>query len=109
MIILNSERTITMKNHSTHRLTLASLSILGGILIAQSAMATAPHPGKILHEENCLRCHVDKPYNPVKTDSFSKLLKTIRFCDNNLGTGLFDEEINELADYLNKTYYQHPK
>ncbi len=85
------------------------LVIIGSLLSSQTVMAE-PHPGKVLHDDNnCLRCHVDKPYNPSKTDSFPKLIKSVRFCNENLGIGLFDDEIEELADYLNQTYYQHPK
>ncbi|VAW46171.1 hypothetical protein MNBD_GAMMA03-791 [hydrothermal vent metagenome] len=84
------------------------LTLFGTTLI--SSASAEPHPGKILHDENnCLKCHVNKPYNPSKTDSFPKLLKSIRFCNDNLGIGLFDEEIEEIADYLNKTYYKHDK
>jgi len=86
-----------------------TITTLSTLLLSHSAFAE-PHPGKALHEDNnCLRCHVDKPYNPVKTDSYPKLIKSIRFCNDNLGIGLFDDEIEELADYLNDTYYQHKK
>lgn len=87
-----------------------TISALSTLLLSQTAFAEEPHPGKILHEDNnCLRCHVEKPYNPSKTDSYSKLIKSVRFCNENLGIGLFDDEIDELADYLNDTYYQHKK
>ncbi|VAW49391.1 hypothetical protein MNBD_GAMMA04-1450 [hydrothermal vent metagenome] len=86
-----------------------SMAIFSQALIPQAVMAE-PHPGKVLHDDNnCMRCHAEKPYNPTKTDSFPKLIKSIRFCNDNLGIGLFDDEIEELADYLNNTYYQHSK
>lgn len=80
-------------------------------LIAFSSLSYAEeHPGKVLHEEaNCMKCHAAKPYNPQKTDSWPKLVKTVTFCNNNLNTGLFDDEIEQLADYLNQTYYHHDK
>ncbi|MCF6254367.1 MAG: hypothetical protein L3J38_06415 [Thiomicrorhabdus sp.] len=86
-----------------------SLLILSGLLSSNSVLAE-PHPGKVLHDDNnCIRCHVDKPYSPTKTDSYPKLIKRVTFCNENLGIGLFDDEIEELADYLNDTYYKHPK
>lgn len=86
-----------------------TITALSTLLLSQTAFAE-PHPGKVLHEENnCLRCHAEKPYNPSKTDSYSKLIKSVRFCNENLGIGLFDDEIDELTDYLNTTYYQHDK
>jgi len=99
-------------------LTISMLAVLGSILISQTAMAESkmpaqmvePHPGKALHEaSNCLKCHASKPYNPEKTDSFPKLVKSVQFCNDNLNTGLFEDEVEQLADYLNDTYYHHPK
>ncbi len=102
---LNKVRYVMTKKHLTLILTLASST-----LFISPVMASESHPGQALHEEhNCLRCHVDKPYNPEKTSSYPKLVKSVRFCNENLGIGLFDEEIDELADYLNHTYYQHKK
>ncbi len=86
-----------------------TITTLSTLFLSHSAFAEL-HPGKVLHEDNnCLKCHVDKPYNPVKTDTYPKLVKSIRSCNDNLGIGLFDDEIEELADYLNDTYYQHKK
>ncbi|MCF6345132.1 MAG: hypothetical protein L3J00_01530 [Thiomicrorhabdus sp.] len=86
-----------------------TITALSTLLLSSTAFAE-PHPGKVLHEDNnCLKCHVDKPYNPQKTDTYPKLIKSVRFCNDNLGIGLFDDEIEELADYLNNTYYQHDK
>lgn len=68
------------------------------------------HPGKALHESaDCMKCHAAKPYNPQKTDSWPKLVKAVNFCNNNLNAGLFDDEVEQLADYLNETYYHHKK
>lgn len=79
------------------------------VMFSSHAMAE-PHPGKALHDgADCMKCHTAKPYNPQKTDSWEKLVKTVQFCNDNLNAGLFEDEVEQLADYLNQTYYHHPK
>jgi hypothetical protein len=56
-----------------------------------------------------MKCHAAKPYDPKKSDSYAKLEKAVTFCNENLNTGMFEDEIAQLADYLNQTYYKHPK
>lgn len=75
-----------------------------------SSASAEPHPGKALHESGeCMKCHTAKPYNPQKTDSYAKLVKTVQFCNDNLNAGMFEDEVEQLADYLNNTYYHHSK
>ncbi|GKT12346.1 MAG: hypothetical protein ISEC1_P1324 [Thiomicrorhabdus sp.] len=89
---------------------LTSLSLAGSILLLSQPVLAEPHPGQELHESsNCLKCHADKPYNPDKTTSFEMLVKRVQYCNDNLNTGLFEDEVEELADYLNETYYHMPK
>jgi hypothetical protein len=40
---------------------------------------------------------------------FTMLSAQVRRCDANLGSKLFDEDMNKIADYLNETYYKFPK
>lgn len=80
------------------------------LLTSQLALAEEPHPGAALHESaNCMSCHTAKPYNPKVTDSYPKLLKTVKRCNDNINAGMFEDEIAQLADYLNETYYHHAK
>lgn len=73
-----------------------------------------PHPGKTLHDEaHCMRCHAKIGYNTQHTTkrkigSIKDLKKAVTFCNNQLNTGWFDDEINEVVQYLNKTYYKLP-
>ncbi|WP_051640709.1 hypothetical protein [Thiomicrorhabdus sp. Milos-T2] len=97
----------TVSNHSTNLILISSLT-LG--LFSSTSFANAPHPGKELHDSvNCMKCHAAKPYDPQKTTSYPKLVKTVAFCNSNLNTGLFEDEVEQIADYLNDTYYHHPK
>lgn len=66
------------------------------------------HPGQTLHQENCIACHDSSVYTREdrRVGSFPKLLSQVRLCDANLGTSLFDEDIDHIADYLNKEFYK---
>lgn len=102
-----------MKISQQHLLkrSLASLVFTGISFTAFSSSASAEdHPGQALHESaNCMKCHSAQPYNPQKTTSFPRLIKAVTFCNENLNAGMFDDEIEQLADYLNETYYHHKK
>ncbi|MBF6056833.1 MULTISPECIES: hypothetical protein [Thiomicrorhabdus] len=87
-----------------------TLPLVLGLSFASSLSIAAPHPGQELHEAaNCMSCHATKPYSPEKTTSFPNLVKTVQFCNDNLNAGMFEDEIEQLADYLNQTYYHFPK
>jgi hypothetical protein len=87
-----------------------TLSLAGGLLLTSQFALAEIHPGAELHDAaNCMGCHTAKPYNPKVTDTFPKLVKTVQFCNDNLDTGLFEDEVYQMADYLNETYYHHPK
>lgn len=84
------------------------LGVFGTLAISPDAFAE--HPGKVLHDDaNCMKCHASKPYDPVKTPTYEKLVKTVQFCNENLNAGMFEDEVEQVADYLNKNYYKHPK
>ena len=87
---------------------LTLLSVLGSLTLSQQAFAE--HPGKVFHDDaNCMKCHTAKPYSPEKTPTYEKLVKTVQFCNDNLNAGMFEDEVEQLADYLNDTYYHYPK
>lgn len=85
--------------------------ISSALLFAQASQAGAgEHPGKAFHDDaNCMKCHAAKPYDPKKSDSYPKLVKAVQFCNDNLNAGFFEDEVEQLADYLNQEYYHHPK
>ncbi len=64
---------------------------------------------ELFNDANCMSCHTSKPFQPDKTTTFLKLVKAIDFCNINLNTGWFEDEIEEVAAYLNDKYYHHPK
>lgn len=81
------------------------------LVIGMMDLAVAEHPGKVLHDEaNCMKCHESLGYNSEKTikmkiDSQADLVKAVSFCNNNLNVGWFEDEVEQVADYLNQKYY----
>jgi cytochrome c553 len=77
------------------------------LLLAGSALADAER-GKQLHDEHCTKCHDDSVYtrdNRFITDK-QALAKHVNRCALNTGAQLFDEDIADVAEYLNATYYK---
>ncbi len=64
--------------------------------------------GKTLHNENCLRCHNETLYTREKriVNSFDELRTRIRDCELMAELTWFDEEIDDVAAYLNNAFYR---
>jgi mono/diheme cytochrome c family protein len=80
---------------------------------APAVSATALLPGdaargKALHQAQCTTCHdsavYTRPDRRVKT--VEGLLAQVQFCNRNLGGKLSREQVNDLVQYLNQTYYK---
>lgn len=63
--------------------------------------------GEALVKENCMRCHGPEVY--TRSDrlitSLPGLHKQVRRCEQMLGITWFDDEIDNVAEYLNQQYY----
>ncbi|MDG6777996.1 hypothetical protein QCB44_04660 [Thiomicrorhabdus sp. zzn3] len=93
-----------------NRLPVVPWTLSAGMLLAPFSASAEPHPGKVLHDKaNCMKCHAEKPYNPQKTTSYPKLVKAVQFCNDNLNTGYWEDEVEQIADYLNSQYYKFEK
>ena len=67
--------------------------------------------GSELHANNCTRCHGSELYtrqNPRVT-SLPGLGKQVRFCKSNLGLSWFDDDVADVIEYLNSSYYRFKK
>ena len=63
--------------------------------------------GKSLHDKNCLRCHDESKYlreNRI-IKNFQQLHERIRQCELMAKLTWFDEEVNDVAAYLNNQFY----
>lgn len=85
-----------------------------GALPAQGAGNAAS--GKKLHEAHCISCHAARFEGKWETmytrperkkKSLEELRGMVLFCDNQVGTGWFDNEIDDVTAYLNETFYHY--
>lgn len=69
------------------------------------------HPGKTLHDSNCISCHDSAIYarEDRKIADFPQLLAQVKRCNANLGARFSDDEIAQVTDYLNQAYYQYAR
>jgi len=64
-------------------------------------------PGNFL-AESCSQCHGDVVYSRPdhRMQNLQQLEAQVRRCDAQIGTALFDEDIEAVVQYLNDTYYR---
>ena len=86
--------------------------------VVASAAPTAAEGGKLVQTHKCETCHQDKVYGPAGTiylrkdrrvTTWPKLKSQVAACNTMLNTGLFPEEEESIAVYLNETYYKFAK
>lgn len=86
--------------------------LISALFFGFSTTALAEHPGKVLHDDaDCMKCHTNLGYNNEKTikmeiNKKADLIKAVSFCNTNLDIGWFDDEVEEVADYLNQEHYK---
>jgi hypothetical protein len=84
------------------------MSITVCLLAATSALPAAdPAKGKALVAENCTKCHNDRVYTRAdrRVTTREGLDAQVRRCESSLGLKWFDDDIEDVAAYLNQTYY----
>lgn len=86
---------------------LRMLTILCLISFSSAALADMAN-GKKLHEEQCMKCHDDSVYKRANRFVSNKaaLRKQVDRCHLNTGVQWFDTDVDDVADYLNETYYK---
>jgi hypothetical protein len=89
-------------------------------LVPATSVFAAPNPAegrKLVESNKCEACHQRKVSGPVgaiylrkdrRVTSWSKLKAQVAFCNTQLGAGLFPEDEENIAAYLNETYYKLP-
>ena len=63
--------------------------------------------GKSLVDGNCTKCHDEHVYTRPdrRVTTLDGLNNQVRRCEQSLGLKWFDEDIDDVAAYLNETYY----
>ncbi|MEJ2258565.1 MAG: cytochrome c [Woeseiaceae bacterium] len=64
--------------------------------------------GEQLHDEHCMKCHDDSVYTRDERFVASRqaLVKQVNRCAQNTGTEWSDDDVDDVVDYLNATYYK---
>jgi len=97
--------------------TMKKLSIVFITLLSFTAGAQAMDlkHGKELHDQNCMTCHagiMGGDANSIYTrenrriDSYDALVRQVGRCQDNLGVSWPEEEIKDVAGYLNHQFYK---
>jgi hypothetical protein len=76
--------------------------------IAAPAAAADVDNGADLHFTHCTGCHDESVYTREdrNVQSLAQLGTQVRFCKDNLGLTWFDDEVDDVIEYLNEAYYR---
>jgi len=88
---------------------IAILALLWSLAAAATA-GEAFDPAAFLAAK-CTGCHSDEVYSRPdhRMQNRRQLEAQVRRCDANVGTRLFDDDLQALVDYLDRTYYHFPR
>ena len=94
---------------------LACLAML--VPLAAAARPEAAEGQKLVKQHKCEACHESKVYGPPgsiytrkdrKVTSWEKLKAQVAGCNTMLNIGLFPDDEEHVAKYLNDTWYKFP-
>ena len=91
--------------------TLAALLVAGSLAFAQRTPNTEPSLGEQLYSTQCDSCHTTQVHWRDKriAKDWPGLVAQVRRWQSNAGLGWTDEEVLEVARYLNVRYYHFPE
>lgn len=100
------------------RMTLFTLGTLASALVFSGVAQADVARGEKLHNEQCIACHAAR-FGNNGADIYTRenrrihdldgLRKQVNRCKNNLSITWFDEDVNDVVEYLNATYYHFKK
>ncbi len=63
--------------------------------------------GDDLHFEHCTGCHDESVYTRADRNlrSLKRLGLQVRYCKDTIGLAWFDEDVDDVAEFLNRNYY----
>jgi cytochrome c553 len=82
-------------------------SFLAAMTAVPLVQAAEPEGAAALYQEHCLKCHGPEIYtrDDRKVTSLPGLHRQVQRCETALGLRWFDEDINDVAAYLNEQFY----
>ena len=87
------------------------ITLLLSGLTALPAFAADVEKGKKLYTERCGGCHDTKVHTRPNriVHTYEDLVNRVRFCDNAAKANLSEDDIHDVSDYLNDTFYKFLK
>jgi hypothetical protein len=84
------------------------------LLIFAAFMTTASYShadaarGQELHDKHCMKCHDTSVYTREnrRVTSQDSLVTQVKRCELNLGLRWFDNDVNDVVEYLNQSFYK---
>jgi hypothetical protein len=80
---------------------------LSALMFATTIRAADIENGDDLHFEHCTGCHDSTVYTRENRNvrNLAQLGKQVRFCKDTIGVTWFDDEVDDVIEYLNTSYY----
>lgn len=77
------------------------------VLFSAPGLGADADAGKALHDAHCTACHGSEVYTRAnrKVTSRDGLLAQVGRCDAAVGTKWFQDDIEDVVEYLNGAYY----
>ena len=71
-------------------------------------VAAVADNGAALHKEHCTSCHDDSVYTRKdrRVNNLAALKKQVQRCELSQGLKWFEEDVDDVVNYLNTTYYK---
>jgi len=87
------------------------LSVMLTGITTLPAFATDVDKGKKLYTEHCGGCHDTKVHTRPNRiiHTYEDLVNRVRFCDSAAKAGFTEDDINDVSEYLNETFYKFLK
>jgi len=89
-----------------------SITLFGILLVSTSLFSYDAENGKDLyHEAKCQKCHTSEDFTSQerKVRDLAKLHWRVKRCNYTMKAGWFDEDIDDVVEYLNKNFYKFKK
>ncbi len=89
--------------------------VLGLAAVLPSAFPADSNSGRELHNENCIACHqslmsgdANRMYTREdrRIKDYPSLVAQVRRCELNLGLQWFDDDVEDVASFLNEEFYK---
>ena len=83
------------------------ITLITSLLLFTTLYADIDEGKELFDEANCMNCHIKNHFKAKeeKVNNYSKLHKTVGMCAYNSKVTWFDEELDDVVNYLNRDFY----